>query len=327
MSGLLWHFNIFVHPAGILCHHPVMSITGNARVFESLRVDFQQFPPPVILFNKSHSGSRLLAELVEAGGFFLGAHQNDSRDSIDMVKLVEYLVCNYYPDYSPLWSGNTPPDHHLAELIKKTFAAHLEGHSIGAPWGWKLCETLYILPVLDFLFPEARYIHLLRDGRDVAFCDHTAPRTPFWKKIYFNTDRIRTWRTFPLSTAQYKKTSHIFNALHWVNSVTVGCTYGAMLRDRYIEVRYEDLCAHFEPTATRVLNFLNSSKTEEGISACLPKVHTQSIAKHLQKPKKLIREILDIEKPLLLTLGYLESDPFTPLVPAITDQLKKSLRL
>ncbi len=129
-------------------------MTGNAHLFENLRAHFQQFTPPVIIFNKSHSGSRLLAELVEAGGFFLGAHQNDSRDSVDVLELVEYLVCNYYPDYSPLWRNFSPPDFRLAELIKKTFDAHLEGHSAGKPWGWKLCETAYIVPVLDFLFPD-----------------------------------------------------------------------------------------------------------------------------------------------------------------------------
>ena len=38
---------------------------------------------------------------------------------------------------------------------------------------------------------EARYIHLIRDGRDVAFSDHHAPDKAFWRKVYFNTDRIR----------------------------------------------------------------------------------------------------------------------------------------
>ncbi len=109
--------------------------------------------------------------------------------------------------------------------------------------------------------------------------------------------------------------------------MTVGCTYGAMLHDRYLEVRYEELCAPFEPAARDVLTFINCSMTEEAIATCRPKVYAHSIAKHLKKPREMINEILDIEKPLLLSLGYLDSDPFTPLVPRLSDKLKGTFRL
>jgi hypothetical protein len=65
---------------------------------------------------------------------------------------VEYLVGRYYPDYSPLWSPDAPVDDALADLIREVFASHTEGLPSNARWGWKLCETAYILPVLDFSF-------------------------------------------------------------------------------------------------------------------------------------------------------------------------------
>ena len=67
---------------------------------EAVRRAFSHLPGPVVIFNKSHSGSRLLAELVEEAGVFMGAHQNESRDSLDLVELVQHLVLTYYPDYS-----------------------------------------------------------------------------------------------------------------------------------------------------------------------------------------------------------------------------------
>jgi len=33
----------------------------------------------------------------------------------------------------------------------------------GARRGWKLCETGHALPVISRLFPEARFLHLIRD--------------------------------------------------------------------------------------------------------------------------------------------------------------------
>jgi hypothetical protein len=268
---------------------------------------------PIVVFNKSHSGSRLLAELLASAGIFMGAHVNASWDSLDVLELVEYLVRGHYPDYGPLWQSplaGAP----AAAVAARVFERHLEGvDRTGTPWGWKLCETAYALPVIDYCFPAARYIHLLRDGRDVAFCDHRAADDPFWKKVYFNTDRITTYRGMRLTPQAYRRRSPIFNAVHWVNSVTTGRACGAMLRERYLEVRYEDLCLDFPATARRVLAFAGVSDPEPAIRAMAPRVRRSSVAKHRTQPAALQRQVLSIVKPLLLSLGYLEHDTELPV--------------
>src|ERR1700756_1971655 len=82
----------------------------------AVRNELQRLEPPIVIFNKSHSGSRLLARLVAGGGVFMGAHVNESNDSWDVLKLVEYLVERYYPDYSPLWDPQQS-DEKLVDLI------------------------------------------------------------------------------------------------------------------------------------------------------------------------------------------------------------------
>jgi hypothetical protein len=287
-------------------------LSGLAAVRDELR----PLGPPVITFNKSHSGSRLLAQVVAEAGIFMGAHQNDSNDSWDVLKLVEHLVLRYYPDYSPLWRNDVADDAVLTGLIRDVFKAHTDGLVQGGRWGWKLCETTYILPVLDFLFPDARYIHLIRDGRDVAFTDHRAPNNPFWKKIYFNTDHISAWRGLRFHRRDYARRSHIYNALHWVNSVAVGRAYGAMLRERYLEVRYEDLCESFDRTAEGILRFIDADDVAGAIERLSPTVYRNSVRKHLRQPKEKLREVIDIAKPLLLSLGYLEPDGLMDMVAA-----------
>ncbi|MCW5980209.1 MAG: sulfotransferase [Bryobacteraceae bacterium] len=279
-----------------------------------LRRAFAGLPHPVVIFNKSHSGSRMLAELVAAGGVFLGAHRNESWDSLDLLELVTRLVCDYYPDYGPLWDPARPPDAPLSDLAARVFENHLEGFArdAGGPWGWKLCETVYILPVLDYCFPRARYLHLVRDGRDVAFSDHHGPSDPFWRKVYFNTDRIRTFQGRRLTGPAYRRDSPLYNALHWTNSVAVGRNFGMMLRERYLEIRYEDLCSRFDETARRALDFIGAPDPETALSAMRPGIYRSSVAKHRLQPARRVRDVVAVMKPLLLSLGYLDQDPEPP---------------
>ncbi len=279
---------------------------------DSIRETYASLPAPVVVFNKSHSGSRLLAKLIAASGIFMGDRTNESFDSLDILEFVEYLVERYYPDYSRLWDGRAQPDATLEALAGRAFGNHLKGAGRGR-WGWKLCETTYVLPVIDYCFPESLYVHLVRDGRDVAFSDHRAPDIDLWRKIYFDTDRMRTWRGMRTTPQAYRRRSHLFNAQHWVNSVKTGRDFSAMLRERCLEVRYEDLCLRFDETATRVLEFLNAPQPDAAMRAIRSDVHGGSVGKHRGKPIRKQQEVVAVAKPLLLSLGYLEEDPEPPL--------------
>jgi hypothetical protein len=264
--------------------------------------------PPVVIFNKSHSGSRLLVQLLQDSGVFMGSQLNESGDALALLDLLRHLVVEYYPDYAPLWQTGFE-DPRLAAFIAAAFPAHLAGCPESGPWGWKLCETTYILPVIDALFPGARYIHLIRDGRDVAFSDHRAPHAPFWKKVYFNTGSIERWGRLSMTKAAYQRRSHVYNALHWVNSVQVGRTCGSMLRQRYLEVRYENLCRQFPQQARRILDFLGLPADPGVIHSLAGEVRLASIGKYKRQPAWKIKEVLEVAKPLLLSLGYLQEDP------------------
>jgi hypothetical protein len=273
-----------------------------------VRDELPQRPGPVVIFNKSHSGSRLLAALVEQAGVFMGAHQNESHDSLDVLELVTHLVLAHYPEYGQLLDGDAAGDSLLPDLVRRVFGSHLAAFDAGGGgrWGWKLCETSHIVPVVDVLFPGARFIHLIRDGRDVAFSDHVAPSAPFWRKIYFNTDRITHWRGRRLDRRAYRRCSHLFNARHWVNSVTVGRRYGALLGERYLEVRYEELCLEFERTAARVLAFIGMEAAFPAVAAMKPRVRGGAIGKYRRQPWLRRRTVAGVVTPLLRELGYLE---------------------
>lgn len=280
----------------------------------AVRDELSVLPPPIIVFNKSHSGSRLLGRLIEADGVFFGAHQNESSDSLDLLRLVEHLVVHHYPGFDRLWLPGHDGDPGLVPLIRSVFSAHLESYdrTSGDRWGWKLCETLHILPVLDFLFPDARYLHLVRDGRDVAFCDHIPPNTPFRQKLYFNTTGLAGWRGLRFTRADYERRSHIFNALHWANSVTIGRAYASMLRERCLEVRYEALCRDFEGTGTQVLRFIGSPAPEATLLKLGPQVYESSVGKHRKRSWWKRWQVQRWIAPTLASFNYTDDTSLTP---------------
>jgi hypothetical protein len=286
---------------------------NDETTLEAVRDAYAELSGPVIIYNKSHSGSRLLAVLLAEAGIFMGAHRNQSEDSLDVFSLVEHLVRCYYPDYSRL-HVDAHATRDVGRRARECFDAHLEGfeRTSTAPWGWKVCESGYALPILARLFQRLRVVHLVRDGRDVAFCDHRAPDDPFWRKVYFDTDRIATWRGLRLTGPSYRRRSHLYNAVHWSNAVRVGRAYGSMLGDRYLEVRYEDLCADFAATAERVLRFAGAPDPVGAISRVAPLVRLTSLGKHRRAPARALQEVVEIAKPELLSFGYLERDPERP---------------
>ncbi len=255
--------------------------------------------PPVVVFNASHSGSRLLAQMLRRCGVFMGSNLNASEDSLDLFDLVRYVVERHAPDYSALLAiGDPALDRRVAEAIRR----HLADRPEHQRWGWKLPETGHVLPVISRLFPDARFIHLLRDGRDVAFSPFLAPKAPFWRKIYFNDDRILRWRGLGMTQRAYRSHGHLFNAARWVNSVTLGRGHGARHGERYLEVRYEALVAHPDAELSRIAAFL---ELDPAVSLLAHgEIRAQSVGKWRQESPRRVAEAMTVLQPVLGSFGY-----------------------
>ncbi len=97
------------------------------------------------------------------------------------------------------------------------------------------------LPLLHRLFPTARFVHIIRDGRDVCLSSLS------WDRAYKNAGRLTGYGEDPITVT----------ALWWERFVTLGTEDGAALGPaRYLEVRYESLVADPEGECRRVCEFL-----------------------------------------------------------------------
>jgi len=92
------------------------------------------------------------------------------------------------------------------------------------------------LPLLRSLFPTMRFIHCIRDGRDVACSIVTRPYGPS------NLQQAASW---------------------WANRVAKGVKFGRNHPEQCLEVRYEDLVRHPEETLGRMLEWLGEDGNPE----------------------------------------------------------------
>ena len=96
--------------------------------------------------------------------------------------------------------------------------------------GTKTPQYVRRMPTLHSLWPRARFVHLIRDGRDVWLSLASWSKTPQTRLAL-----LPTWKDDPVSTG----------ALWWESNVRLGRESGKSLGPGlYYEVRYESLVAH-----------------------------------------------------------------------------------
>jgi len=124
------------------------------------------------------------------------------------------------------------PSRALRRMISVLFDTHARRDG-KLRWVNKTPAYIDILPVLGRVFPEMRFVHCVRDGRDVAASVLSQPWGP--KTV----EEAAQW---------------------WVNKVRRGRAFGALRPSRYFEVRFEDLLAAPEYTLSRVFAFVGESR-------------------------------------------------------------------
>ena len=124
----------------------------------------------------------------------------------------------------------------IGEAIAAVYEAYAD--AAGKPrWGDKTPMYMRHLALLDGLFPDAQYVHLIRDGRDAALSFVQMPEGTF----------TRTW-AHPTTPAQF--------ACLWRKEIADARALGGRVgAERYHEVRYEELVADPDATVREICAF------------------------------------------------------------------------
>jgi len=118
-------------------------------------------------------------------------------------------------------------------------------------WAEKTPHNVLGMVSLGEIFPKARFLHVVRDGRDVACSLVTM-----------------AWRD-PITQQKAPYVENIANAAcYWRDVVTEARkqAQAPVLAGRVLEVRYEDLVLHTEATLRRIVRFLDEPWDEAMLS-------------------------------------------------------------
>jgi hypothetical protein len=241
---------------------------------------------PAVVGATGGSGTRVLARALRRAGLYTGSELNESEDAWKL------------GDYSDRWI-DTFLRHHdgvLPDDVEREMLLDLEAvladhcAALGSeprPWGWKEPRSIYLLPFLHRHLPELRFLHVVRDGRDMALSQNQNQLRKHGDAAPIRTDLPPAARSIALWS--------------WVNLEAT--RYGEeRLGDRYLLVRFEDLCERPAPITARILEFFGLHGDADVLAADV--VPPPTLGRWRDEDPDLVTELERVGGDALVALGY-----------------------
>ncbi len=247
---------------------------------------------PVLIMGRGHSGTRVLSYACTHLGIQLGTTSatGDADDRTFTRTIKKIAGRNLQP---PAYGNVDEKD--LARFQKAVFRYYKKIGSQEALWGWKFPETYLIGPYVERTFPQARYIHMVRDGRDLAFKRHLT-----------DDPERRLGRKLLTQIGAMGLPHHLQAALSWAFQVDRFDAFcGGLPADRVFYLRFEDMCLQPLALMHRLCDFLRIPMTVDCERYLARQLEAGKIAQYKSEEPEKIR---DVEKAVGATLkrhGYL----------------------
>jgi len=191
----------------------------------------------------------------------------------------------------------------MPEVLDALFRVNAEGEG-KARWLDKTPYYIHHIPTLLATYPDAQFVHIIRDGRD---------------GVLSMLERAADIRVFNIYSG----------ARLWKHYVEAGRNAGKQLTpQQYLELRYEDILGNPVPTVTRICEFLGEAFSEKVIDfqkSRDPRTKTPLLKQGLQEGNRekwrtsmtprQIRTFESIAGDTLKDCGYELVYPMHPLSP------------
>ncbi len=162
-------------------------------------------------------------------------------------------------------------------------------------WGWKNPRTMLLIPFFHGMYPNMRYLHVMRDGRDHAF----HPRFEYV-----------THREGLMSEEECRLDAPLRKALYWSRAHQLTASDAQThLGGNFMQSRLEDLCGDPANETRRIMNFLGVD--DPGVISQAAKLVStpRSLGRWKTEPPEQIARVEQLIGEDLLRHGYAPSQP------------------
>jgi hypothetical protein len=246
---------------------------------------------PVVVGGVGGSGTRLIAQLLMEVGHFLGYDLNQAKDNLLFTLLFkrEAILSAADDEFDSLLHlfiramlgqgeftsdqislaralANEERPQHPAAWLNERFQTLLAGHRGGGPscrWGWKEPNSHLVLDRLVKRLPGMKYIHVARNGLDMAFSQ--------------NQNQLKLWGKYFIDEP-FEICPH-FSLKYWRRVHERVLPIGESMRGSFYFLHFDQLCADPQSGIAQLLGFLGM---RQGASI-------DRLAALVQKPESLGR--------------------------------------
>lgn len=274
---------------------------------------------PIAVGGVGGSGTRVVARLLQCAGVNIGTDLNESLDDLCFTVLFKrhdlyppsacpkqlnealeiYLACRGIAPFSEIAMeahharlGKIQREREQANpwIDSGTLSERIT-HMASIPeapssWGWKEPNTHIFLPYLIRAIPKFRYVHVMRDGQDMAFSSNQNQLTLWGPKLlgYDNVDCV------PAESFAYWCAAHS-------KIVALQARYPRSI----VLLRFEELIANPQKIALQLLGSLSLTISDDNLAIWCQRVDK---GRRLQRSRETTLRPSEEQKLLLLKLGY-----------------------
>lgn len=155
----------------------------------------------ITVIGRGHSGTRAISHTLSESGVYMGDKLNVSGDLLPPEDM--YEACRVFAKYVEYKGGLEwdfskvllmEVDPAFTRLIESYLSSVLNSKEENK--GWKIPETTLVYPWIIKMFPDAKYIHWVRDPRDCILGGHLTDNLRDFGIDYPKTDDIREMRAY-----------------------------------------------------------------------------------------------------------------------------------
>lgn len=236
---------------------------------------------PVAIGGVGGSGTRLIAQILKDLGFYIGSDLNEANDNLwftllfkrieilsetdgefdelvqiflngmienkeftkSQIKLINNLSTKDRPQHNADWLGQR-----VNTLLSRQNSSKQSG-----AWGWKEPNTHIVLDRLHKALPDIKYIHVARNGLDMA---HST-----------NQNQLKLWGTRFIG--EDCEISPYYSLKYWCIVHERVLDIGKLMGSRFLFFNYDQFCLEPRNSLTMLLEFLEVDISETRISSLL----------------------------------------------------------